>query len=376
MRVLMRRRTCSALSARRLTGPAMVLASRIDSTIITAAATPNTRRMAMRSAVTIWSMSSPWVDSISEPLIARKPQRCTGTATETITSPRSLTRTADAFRAGERLRDFVVALAVFRTELAIGRQVAAVEPVADRDHRAFGEPRLAPLRRRQVEAQHVAARDLVAAVEQQHAVAVVDAGAGLRRRDQAAQHRRHARRIDRKVEAGENVFRGAEGLAGFQIDQAVGVDGDAVGVRGAGRRDRARDDLALHQQALRLCVDQAGAELRQVEHAGDKRDQAGQVERQDAARQARGCQAEEILAGAAEPARRAQPRGECQAGWSPQPGRPGEVCETPTRLRLRAAGFAGRRKWRRSAFDPGASFEDWSVKQRSVRPLVFSAGRT
>ena len=37
------------------------------------------------------SMSAPCVESISAPRTARK--RCTGTATETITSPRSLMRT-------------------------------------------------------------------------------------------------------------------------------------------------------------------------------------------------------------------------------------------------------------------------------------------
>ena len=40
-------------------------------------------------------MSPPCVDSSREPRTARK--RCTGTATETIPSPRSLTRTIDAF---------------------------------------------------------------------------------------------------------------------------------------------------------------------------------------------------------------------------------------------------------------------------------------
>src|ERR1700722_14304487 len=43
------------------------------------------------AAVSIWSMSSPCVDSIRAPWMVR--ERCTGTATETITSPRELTRT-------------------------------------------------------------------------------------------------------------------------------------------------------------------------------------------------------------------------------------------------------------------------------------------
>ncbi len=69
----------------------MVPASRNDSTTITPAATRNTLKMASRSAPTMSSMSAPCVDSISAPRTARK--RCTGTATETITSPRSLMRT-------------------------------------------------------------------------------------------------------------------------------------------------------------------------------------------------------------------------------------------------------------------------------------------
>ena len=45
----------------------LLLASNNDNTIITAAATPPTFRIASRSAVTIASMSPPWVDSISAP---------------------------------------------------------------------------------------------------------------------------------------------------------------------------------------------------------------------------------------------------------------------------------------------------------------------
>ena len=122
----MRRRTLSAASASRRTGSAMVPASRIESTTMTPAATRNTLRMASRSASTMSSMSAPWVDSISAPRTARK--RCTGTATETMTSPRSLMRTMLAFWPFKRLRDFGIALAVLGAELAVERQVAAAEP--------------------------------------------------------------------------------------------------------------------------------------------------------------------------------------------------------------------------------------------------------
>ena len=67
-------------------------------------------------------MSPPWVDSSSAPRTARK--RCTGTATETMTSPRSLMRTMLGLQPVQRLRDFRIALAVVGAELAIERQVA------------------------------------------------------------------------------------------------------------------------------------------------------------------------------------------------------------------------------------------------------------
>ena len=51
------------------------------------------------------------------------------------------------------------------------------------------KPGLSALGRRQVEAQHVAAAVEIAAVENKHAVAIVDARARLRRRNEAAQTR-------------------------------------------------------------------------------------------------------------------------------------------------------------------------------------------
>ncbi|MGY3371250.1 hypothetical protein ACVWZL_008375 [Bradyrhizobium sp. GM2.4] len=146
-----------------------------------------------------------------------------------------------------------------------------------------------------------------AAIDQQAAVRVVDAGARLGRRDQRAQHRCHALRIDRKIQRGILV-RAAIGLARLEVEQPVGVDGDGVGLHRRGRRDRAGDDLRLHQQALRARVDQAGAELRQIEDARHQRDQAGEVERDDAAGQAREGQREEELPGALQPVQ-----------WTPAP---------------------------------------------------------
>ena len=204
------------------------------------------------------------------------------------------------------LRDFLIAVAVLRPEFAIERQVAAIEPGADRDHRSLGDARLFDRRRRQFEAQHVAAAVEIAAVENQAAVAVEDAGAGLGRRNQPPQHRRDAFRIDRKIQSGIFVRR-AIGFAGLQIEQPVGIDGDGVGLDGGGGRDRAGDDLGLHQQALRPRVDQAGAELREIKNARHQRDQAGEIERNDAAGQAGEAEREEELTGPAQPAERPLP---------------------------------------------------------------------
>ena len=102
-------------------------------------------------------------------------------------------------------------------------------------------------------------------------------------------------------------IRRAIGLARLQILQPVGVDGDGVGFDGRGSRDRAGDDLGLHQQALRPRVDQAGAELREIENARHQRDQAGKVQRNDAAGQAGEAECEKKLTGPAQPVERPLP---------------------------------------------------------------------
>src|SRR6185437_17092045 len=91
-----------------------------------------------------------------------------------------------AFLAFQRLLDLLVAVAVFRTEFGIKRQVAAIEPGPDCDHRAFGNPWLLYGGRRQLEAQHIAAAIETAAIQNERAVAVVDARTGFGRRNQPA----------------------------------------------------------------------------------------------------------------------------------------------------------------------------------------------
>jgi hypothetical protein len=71
----------------------------------------------------------------------------------------------------------------------------------------------------------------------------------------------------------------------LQFEQPVPVDQRAVTVGGGGGGDGAGNDLALHQEALNARVDQAGAELRQIEDTNDEGDQARDVEGDDAARE-------------------------------------------------------------------------------------------
>ena len=96
-------------------------------------------------------------------------------------------------------------------------------------------------------------------------------------------------------------------FAGLQIQQAVGIDGDGVAFDGRRGRDRFRDDFRIDHQALRPRLDQAGAKLREIEDARHQRDEAREVERNDAAGEAGKGQREEKLPGAAQPAERPPP---------------------------------------------------------------------
>ena len=70
----------------------------------------------------------------------------------------------------EGLRHFGIASAIVRAELMVERQIAPAEPHAHGDESALEKARPFLGRRRQIEAQHVAAAEQIAAVDQQHAV--------------------------------------------------------------------------------------------------------------------------------------------------------------------------------------------------------------
>ena len=176
----------------------MVPASRIDSTTITPAAIRNSLKIAAARPSTMSSMSPPWVDSSSAPRTARK--RCTGTATETMTSPRSLMRTmldlAPMQRAAPPRRSPCRSAGRARDRAADRRGRASVRNgVPARARSSSGCLRSAAAGR------GAARRRELRLSRMRIAVAVVDARARLGRRDQPAQHRRDALRIDRRIRA-------------------------------------------------------------------------------------------------------------------------------------------------------------------------------
>jgi hypothetical protein len=100
------------------------------------------------------------------------------------------------------------------------------------------------------------------------------------RRNQTPQHGRDTLGIDRKFQILVIRHRG-DRLARLQLQQLFGIDGDGIGVDLRRRRHRRGDDLALGQQALDLGVDQALAELVEIENAADENDKRHKIEKQD-----------------------------------------------------------------------------------------------
>src|SRR5262249_46256079 len=102
-------------------------------------------------------------------------------------------------RAVERLRNLLVAFAILRPELVVERKVAAAEPAPQGDECSLHQTRLVSTWGRKVEAQHVTAAIEVTAVENKHAVTIIDAGARLRWGNETTQQGGAPLRIDRKL---------------------------------------------------------------------------------------------------------------------------------------------------------------------------------
>ncbi len=223
----MPRRTRSAASASLRTGSAIVLASDSDSISITAASTRKKRSSAQRSEAMTESMSPPWVESSSAPRIVR----------------RSLDRHADR---DDRLARRVDAngrfglsrqrVGDFRQRLAVGYPIVADAPLLGRREgmARFGpQPppprRAARSRSRRFGAKRRAARRKGLRIEQQQAVAIVDARARARRRHQAMEHRADAFGVDRELDRILVARRRRGVLARRELQQLLRIDGDGVG---------------------------------------------------------------------------------------------------------------------------------------------------
>jgi hypothetical protein len=112
------------------------------------------------------------------------------------------------------------------------------------------------VRRRQVVAQDLAARVERVGVEDQSAVAVIDAGTASRGLHQGPQDRGGALRVDGEIQRIRQIIVVAV-LGVFRLKQLLGIELHFVGIDAGRRRDGAGDDLALRGEALHLGVDQA-----------------------------------------------------------------------------------------------------------------------
>ncbi len=253
--------------------------------------------MTQRSVSTADSISPPWVESRRTPVLGAETLHRNGHRDDHVAAL-VLAHDVGAL-AGHGGYDFRIAAAVLGTELAVDRQIAAIDALHDPVVLAAEEARRRRVRRRQVEAQNLAADIERARVEQQRPVAIVDARARVGRRHQQTQKRRDALGIERELERREHLLAGTVGLAGMELKQPLWIDGDGIGVGGGGSGDGAGDDLALDEQALDARVDQAGAVFGKIQNAGNQRDEAGEIEQDDATGDAREADIGEL---AAEPA--------------------------------------------------------------------------
>ena len=191
-------------------------------------------------------------------------------------------------RPGQRGGDFGICLAVGAADLGIEGQIVLPHARLDRLPERGERVRLFGVGRRQVVAQHLASRIERVGIEDQRAVAVIDAGPASRRLHQRAQDRGGALGIDGKFERAAK--RVVVALALLALEQLLGIELHLVGVDAGRSGDGAGDDLALGEQALDLGVDQPCAELVQIENARNEDREPDQVQHDDAP-----CQAGEAV---------------------------------------------------------------------------------
>ena len=189
--------------------------------------------------------------------------------------------------AGQRIHHLGIDGAGAARLLPVDGQVGAPEQGGEELLDAVQHIRLVAVHRRQIVAEDLAPGIEVPGIEEKIGVPVIDASPGPGRRDQPSQHGCDALGIDREVEAVQLVGSRAEAFAGLQLQQLFGVDRNGIRLDGRRGGDGAGNDLALRHQAFDARLDEAVAELVQVENADHQHAKRGKVEKQDAAGQAR-----------------------------------------------------------------------------------------
>src|SRR5260370_3075437 len=114
--------------------------------------------------------------------------------------------------------------------------------------------------------------------------------------NKAPQQRRHPSGAEGKSKAEKGVIGGTIGFDRVQLEKSLGVDVDRVGLR-ALARNRNGYGFALGEQPLHVRIDQAGPELREIQNAEHEREQPGNVQKNDAARETRKNLIDEELPG-------------------------------------------------------------------------------
>ncbi len=185
---------------------------------------------------------------------------------------------------GQGRGDLRVGLAVLAANLRVERQIGLPDMGFDAAPERRERVRILDVRRRQIVTKHLSAREERIGIDDQPAVAVIDARAAARRLHQPPQDGRGALRIDGEFQrAAESVVLAR---ARFELEQTLMIERHLICVECGGSRERARYDLALGEQALHLGVDEPGAELVEIEDARNEDRQPNQVQHDDASREA------------------------------------------------------------------------------------------
>ena len=189
-------------------------------------------------------------------------------------------------RAGERHPHLRIGGALGGADFAVDRQLLVDQPVRQTRPEVLGPETAVGGGGLGLGADDLAAREQHRRIDDQRAVAAVDAGARVRRLDQPPQDGGDTLRADRQLEGREAVVAERDARV-LRLGELVGVEHDALGLEGGVGGDGRGDDLALRLQRVALGIDQPGVVLAEVEDAEQQHAQPDEVGDEDASCQAR-----------------------------------------------------------------------------------------